>query len=170
MDSQPACIFCQIANHTQSAKIYHEDGDLVVFQDTRPVAPVHILIIPNRSKRLPTGFQHRARCRSIRQSYPSAPDRGAAVAVPLRMSRDLKQMLKLGFGIGLWLLSTIACARAFPTQAISQSPFNPPATLPSPTENPTQTSPQQVPPLPSYDADKPRNLCDPGWRYPGCNR
>jgi LasA protease len=60
------------------------------------------------------------------------------------MSRDLKQMLKLGFGIGLWLLSTIACARAFPTQAISQSPFNPPATLPSPTENPTQTSPLQV--------------------------
>jgi histidine triad (HIT) family protein len=48
MDSQPACIFCQIANHTQSAKIYHEDGDLVVFQDTRPVAPVHILIIPTK--------------------------------------------------------------------------------------------------------------------------
>ena len=46
METLNSCIFCQIANHTHPAKIFAEDDDIVVFQDTKPVAPVHILIIP----------------------------------------------------------------------------------------------------------------------------
>lgn len=48
MDSDPSCVFCQIANHSHPAKIYYEDEEIVVFQDTRPVAPIHILIIPKK--------------------------------------------------------------------------------------------------------------------------
>ncbi len=48
METHPACVFCQIANHTHPAKIYHEDGDILAFQDTTPIAPVHILIIPKK--------------------------------------------------------------------------------------------------------------------------
>ena len=42
------CIFCQIAIHKHPAKIYFEDGEIVAFQDTKPVAPIHVLIIPKK--------------------------------------------------------------------------------------------------------------------------
>jgi len=48
METVDSCIFCQIANHTHPARIYEEDEEIVVFQDTKPVAPVHILIIPKK--------------------------------------------------------------------------------------------------------------------------
>ncbi|MFH1863146.1 MAG: histidine triad nucleotide-binding protein [bacterium] len=40
------CIFCKIANGEIPAKLLHKDNELVAFQDIRPQAPVHILIIP----------------------------------------------------------------------------------------------------------------------------
>jgi histidine triad (HIT) family protein len=48
MEPINSCVFCQIANHTHPAQIYAEDDEIVVFQDTKPVAPVHILIIPKK--------------------------------------------------------------------------------------------------------------------------
>jgi histidine triad (HIT) family protein len=48
MDSESLCIFCQIANHSHPAKIYYEDAEIVAFQDTKPVAPIHILIVPKK--------------------------------------------------------------------------------------------------------------------------
>ena len=48
METIDSCVFCQIASHTHPAKIYTEDKEIVVFQDTKPVAPVHILIIPKK--------------------------------------------------------------------------------------------------------------------------
>jgi histidine triad (HIT) family protein len=47
-----SCIFCQIALHAAPAKIVYEDDQMVAFQDIRPVAPVHVLIIPR--KHIPT--------------------------------------------------------------------------------------------------------------------
>ena len=43
-----ACIFCQIAAGEAPAKIYYQDERVTAFQDTHPIAPVHILIIPNQ--------------------------------------------------------------------------------------------------------------------------
>jgi histidine triad (HIT) family protein len=47
-----SCIFCKVAEHAAPAKIVYEDDQVVAFQDIRPVAPVHVLIIPR--KHIPT--------------------------------------------------------------------------------------------------------------------
>ena len=40
------CIFCKIASgQINSSKVY-EDDDVIVFNDIRPIAPVHFLIVP----------------------------------------------------------------------------------------------------------------------------
>lgn len=42
------CLFCAIAAHEIPAQIVHEDDAVVVFKDIRPVAPLHVLVIPKR--------------------------------------------------------------------------------------------------------------------------
>lgn len=44
----PRCVFCRIAAHEIPSQIVHEDADVVVFRDLRPVAPFHVLVIPTR--------------------------------------------------------------------------------------------------------------------------
>lgn len=42
------CIFCKIVNgEINSSKVY-EDEDVIAFNDIRPIAPVHFLIVPKR--------------------------------------------------------------------------------------------------------------------------
>ncbi|MDG4596278.1 MAG: histidine triad nucleotide-binding protein [Candidatus Contendobacter sp.] len=42
------CIFCKIAaGEIPAAKLY-DDGEVVVFRDINPEAPIHLLIIPRR--------------------------------------------------------------------------------------------------------------------------
>lgn len=41
-----ACIFCKIAGKEAPARIVFEDERILAFEDIRPQAPVHILIIP----------------------------------------------------------------------------------------------------------------------------
>lgn len=43
-----SCIFCKIAQKKMDAKIVHEDEEIIAFKDIRPIAPVHILIIPKK--------------------------------------------------------------------------------------------------------------------------
>ncbi len=40
------CIFCKIINREIPAKIVYEDEKILAFDDIRPQAPVHTLIIP----------------------------------------------------------------------------------------------------------------------------
>lgn len=42
------CLFCKIAAGTIPAKLVYQDDHVVAFRDIKPVAPVHILIIPRR--------------------------------------------------------------------------------------------------------------------------
>ena len=42
------CIFCKIACGEIKRAIVHEDGEIVVFKDIQPQAPVHLLIIPKK--------------------------------------------------------------------------------------------------------------------------
>jgi histidine triad (HIT) family protein len=44
----PSCIFCKIASGQAPASIVYKDEQVTAFRDTHPVAPTHILIIPNR--------------------------------------------------------------------------------------------------------------------------
>ncbi len=40
------CIFCKIIKGEAPADFVYRDGDLVVFRNIRPSAPVHVLIVP----------------------------------------------------------------------------------------------------------------------------
>ena len=40
------CIFCKIANKEMPARIVHDDGRMIAFEDVNPQAPVHCVIIP----------------------------------------------------------------------------------------------------------------------------
>jgi len=42
------CIFCQIAKKEIPAEIVFETENVIAFNDTKPVAPIHILIIPKK--------------------------------------------------------------------------------------------------------------------------
>ncbi|MFO1422358.1 MAG: histidine triad nucleotide-binding protein [Candidatus Competibacteraceae bacterium] len=42
------CIFCKIAAGEIPAAKLHDDGEVVVFRDINPEAPVHLLVIPRR--------------------------------------------------------------------------------------------------------------------------
>jgi histidine triad (HIT) family protein len=41
------CLFCQIVAGLAPAQVYYQDEQVTAFQDNHPVAPVHILIVPN---------------------------------------------------------------------------------------------------------------------------
>jgi histidine triad (HIT) family protein len=40
------CVFCRIAAKEIPAKIVYEDDEILAFDDIRPQAPIHVLIIP----------------------------------------------------------------------------------------------------------------------------
>lgn len=40
------CIFCKIVKGEIISSLIHEDEDVIVFNDIRPIAPVHFLIVP----------------------------------------------------------------------------------------------------------------------------
>ncbi|NLB53589.1 MAG: histidine triad nucleotide-binding protein [Syntrophomonadaceae bacterium] len=40
------CLFCKIAAKEIPAKVIYEDEQLIAIEDIKPVAPVHILLIP----------------------------------------------------------------------------------------------------------------------------
>ncbi len=40
------CIFCRIVAGEVPAEFVHQDDQVVAFRDTRPAAPVHVLVIP----------------------------------------------------------------------------------------------------------------------------
>ncbi len=42
------CIFCKIVSGDIPAKVVYRDDDVVAFEDIKPIAPTHLLIIPTR--------------------------------------------------------------------------------------------------------------------------
>ena len=42
------CIFCKIVNGKAPASILYQDEEITAFHDIHPVAPTHILIVPNK--------------------------------------------------------------------------------------------------------------------------
>jgi histidine triad (HIT) family protein len=43
-----SCIFCKIVSGDAQATILFQDEQVTAFRDAHPVAPTHILIVPNR--------------------------------------------------------------------------------------------------------------------------
>jgi len=46
MRQDPNCIFCKIARGEIPSRKAYEDDQVLAFHDIRPVAPVHLLVIP----------------------------------------------------------------------------------------------------------------------------
>jgi histidine triad (HIT) family protein len=44
--NDPNCIFCRIVRGEVPCRKVYEDEDILAFHDIRPLAPVHLLIIP----------------------------------------------------------------------------------------------------------------------------
>ena len=42
------CIFCKIVRGEMPGTIVHQDNDVTVFRDIHPVAPIHLLLVPNK--------------------------------------------------------------------------------------------------------------------------
>lgn len=42
------CIFCKIVSGAIPSTRIYEDNDVIVFNDIRPIAPVHFLIVPKQ--------------------------------------------------------------------------------------------------------------------------
>lgn len=42
------CLFCKIANKKEEAEIVYEDEKVIAFENIRPLAPVHTLVIPKK--------------------------------------------------------------------------------------------------------------------------
>jgi len=42
------CLFCKIVRKEIPSKVVYEDEDMLAFNDIRPKAPTHILLIPKR--------------------------------------------------------------------------------------------------------------------------
>lgn len=42
------CIFCKIVSGEVPAKVVYRDENVVAFEDIKPVAPTHLLIIPTK--------------------------------------------------------------------------------------------------------------------------
>jgi|SRR5580692_4956392 histidine triad (HIT) family protein len=40
------CLFCKIVSREVAADIVHETDEVLAFKDLRPIAPVHVLVIP----------------------------------------------------------------------------------------------------------------------------
>jgi histidine triad (HIT) family protein len=55
-----SCIFCRIAKGEIPAGKVYEDGEIVVFKDIHPAAPVHLLMIPKEhiENLMTAGSQH----------------------------------------------------------------------------------------------------------------
>jgi histidine triad (HIT) family protein len=43
-----SCIFCKIVSNETTATIVYRDDQVTAFRDIHPVAPTHILIVPNK--------------------------------------------------------------------------------------------------------------------------
>jgi histidine triad (HIT) family protein len=48
MPGESTCVFCRIVRGELPCRKVHEDDHVLAFHDVRPLAPMHILIIPKR--------------------------------------------------------------------------------------------------------------------------
>jgi histidine triad (HIT) family protein len=73
----PDCIFCKIVKGEIPSRKVFEDDDIFVFHDIRPVAPVHLLMIPK---------SHRATMYDV--TAADAPALGRMMALAGKLARD----------------------------------------------------------------------------------
>jgi histidine triad (HIT) family protein len=45
--TDPNCVFCRIIAGQAPAQIVYRDDQVIAFHDNHPIAPVHLLVVPN---------------------------------------------------------------------------------------------------------------------------
>ena len=73
----PACIFCKIARGEIPSRKAYEDEEILAFHDIRPVAPVHLLLVPK---------VHVASLYEVTETH--APVLGRMLALAGRLARE----------------------------------------------------------------------------------
>ena len=79
----PGCLFCNIVAGTTPAQIVHDNEHVVAFKDIRPIAPVHVLVIPK---------EH------IPGIHDATPAQAATLGQLLLGARDVAEKLGLAEG------------------------------------------------------------------------
>ena len=79
----PGCLFCNIVAGKTPAQIVHDSEHVVAFKDIRPVAPVHVLVIPK---------EH------IPGIHEATPAQAEALGQVLLGARDVAEKLGLAEG------------------------------------------------------------------------
>jgi len=44
----PQCVFCKIISGHSPGQVFYQDDKVTAFRDIHPVAPTHVLIVPNK--------------------------------------------------------------------------------------------------------------------------
>jgi histidine triad (HIT) family protein len=75
--SDPSCIFCKIARGEIPSRKVYEDDAIIAFHDIRPIAPVHLLLVPKA---------HAASLYDVTEA--DAPVLGRMLALAGRLARE----------------------------------------------------------------------------------
>ena len=88
------CIFCQIVKKEVPSVIVYEDENIMAFKDVRPIAPVHILIIPKR---------HIETINDLKEADAEMVGRMVIMAKKIAKDFDMSEKgYKLLFRVGEW--------------------------------------------------------------------
>ena len=95
-----SCLFCQIANNESPRTVHYEDNNYIVFENIRPAAPCHLLIIPKTHYRNINELE----AAGTAQLAPVVPDGTMSASQELLHIRVLKEMKHFGnLGFQSWL-------------------------------------------------------------------
>jgi histidine triad (HIT) family protein len=83
MTTSPDCLFCKIVAKTIPAKLVLENDHVLAFEDIRPAAPKHALVIPKAH---------------IPGIHEASPGDAAVLGQVLLAARDVAEKLGLGEG------------------------------------------------------------------------
>ena len=92
--STTMCVFCKIIKKEIPAVVVYEDAEILAFNDARPIAPVHILIIPKK---------HIASINDLKDADTEMVGRMILIAKKLAKDFDFSEKgYKLLFRVGEW--------------------------------------------------------------------
>jgi histidine triad (HIT) family protein len=86
------CLFCKIIAGEISSKKVYEDDKVYVFEDVKPVAPTHVLIIPKR---------HFADLKSAQASDAEIIGYCNLIAAQIARERNIEDGYRTIFNVGL---------------------------------------------------------------------
>ncbi|PJE57704.1 MAG: histidine triad nucleotide-binding protein [Candidatus Portnoybacteria bacterium CG10_big_fil_rev_8_21_14_0_10_38_18] len=85
------CIFCNIANGKIPKEFIYEDDRLMVFTDVKPLAPVHLLIVPK---------EHIASINDLTEKHKDLIGEMFLLAKKMAKEHGISEAYKLAFNTG----------------------------------------------------------------------